>query len=71
MFGSRRFNVRRVAARQFGRKPIVRMNLACGAMAVWAAAEGVGQDQDRSADVGGFAAVLRSFPSRLKKVPAS
>ena len=54
MFGSRRSNVWRVAVRQLGRKPLVRMALACGAMAIWAAADVVGQDQDRSADVGGI-----------------
>jgi tetratricopeptide (TPR) repeat protein len=54
MLGSRGFKSWGVAARQLGRKPIVRMVLACGAMAIWPAADVVGQDQDRSADVGGI-----------------
>src|SRR5207247_6581759 len=52
MFGSRRFNVWRVAARRLGSKPVVRMVLACGAMAMWAAAEMV--SQDRASDMGGI-----------------
>ena len=52
MFGSRRFNVWRVAARRLGSKPVVRMVLACGAMAMWAAADMV--SQDRASDMGGI-----------------
>ncbi len=54
MPASKRFNVWRVDARQLGRKSIVRMTLACAAIAIWAAADVAGQDQDRSADVGGI-----------------
>ena len=52
MFRSRRFNVWRVAARRLGSKPVVRMVLACGAMAMWAAADMV--SQDRASDMGGI-----------------
>ena len=54
MFGSRGFNLWRVEARQIERKPIVRMTLACAAVAICIATGAVGQDQDRSADVGGI-----------------
>jgi len=52
MFDSRRFNVYRVAARRLGSKPMVRMVLACGAMAMWAATDMV--SQDRASDMGGI-----------------
>ncbi len=52
MFGSRRFNVWRVAARRLGSKPVVRMVLACGAMAMWVGADMV--SQDRASDMGGI-----------------
>src|SRR5207245_29677 len=52
MFGPKSFNVWNVAGRRWS-KLIIRMVLACGVIGMWAAAELVGQDPDRSADVGG------------------
>ena len=53
MLGSKRFNISKLAARRLETKPMIRMVLAC-AMGMWAAADLVGQDRNRSADVGGF-----------------
>src|SRR5690348_12000112 len=51
MLGSKRFNV---VVRRLPSKPLIRMVLACAAMVMWAAAGLVGQDRNRSSDVGGI-----------------
>jgi cytochrome c-type biogenesis protein CcmH/NrfG len=50
MLGSIRFNV---VVRRLPSKPLIRMVLACAAMGMWATADLVAQDRNRSADVGG------------------
>lgn len=54
MPSAKRFYARRIAAKPFGSNPKVRMALACGLMGMWAVVSVVGQNQDRSADVGGL-----------------
>lgn len=54
MLGSKRINVRKVAARLLGSKPMIRMVLACGAIGMLATSNIVGQDRARSADIGGI-----------------
>jgi tetratricopeptide (TPR) repeat protein len=51
MLGSKRFNVWNVTARRLESNPVIRMVLACGAIAIWAAVSVVGQE--RSEDMGG------------------
>jgi len=52
MFGSRRLNTRKAVARPLGSKPMTRVVLACGAVAMWASADMV--SQERSSDMGGI-----------------
>jgi hypothetical protein len=53
MLGAKPFNFWKVAARPLGSNLLLRIVLAWGLMGLWTAADLVGQDRSRSADVGG------------------